>query len=137
MYHKRPMSHIAHLKSKTSSWTSLSFVTLACFRKKEQVSTYIVYLVKLFFSKWSMFFHYFAFISPSSKDALCHVWLKLAQWFWTRRILKVVNFFLLFPNYLPLGMGMALHLNKLEYPSPKDNISKHSCYIKHSVKYIT
>ena len=23
--------------------------------------------------------------SPSSKDALCQVWLKLAQWFWRRR----------------------------------------------------
>jgi hypothetical protein len=23
--------------------------------------------------------------SPSSKDDLCQVWLKLAQWFWRRR----------------------------------------------------
>ena len=42
--------------------------------------------------------------SPSRKDALCQVWLKLAQWFWRRRFFK--NFFKvfsLFRNYLPLG----------------------------------
>ena len=26
--------------------------------------------------------------SPSHKDALCQVWLKLAKWFWRRRFLK-------------------------------------------------
>ena len=58
--------------------------------------------------------------SPSPKDALCQVGLKLAQWFWRRRFLNFVNVFSLFPNYLPLEKGGALHLNKLESPSPKD-----------------
>ena len=58
--------------------------------------------------------------SPSPKDALCQVWLKLAQWFWRRRFLNLLNVFLLFRNYLPLKKGGALHLNKLESPSPKD-----------------
>ena len=31
-----------------------------------------------------------------------------------------VNLFSLFGNYLPLEKGGALHLNKLESPSPKD-----------------
>ena len=31
--------------------------------------------------------------SPSPKDALCQVWLKLAQWFWRRRFLNFVNVF--------------------------------------------
>ena len=57
--------------------------------------------------------------SPSPKDALCHVWLKMAEWFW-RRFFNFVNVFSLFCNYLPLEKGVALHLNKLEYPSPKD-----------------
>ena len=35
-------------------------------------------------------FHLNKFESPSPKDALCQVWLKLAQWFWRRRFL---NFF--------------------------------------------
>ena len=58
--------------------------------------------------------------SPSPKDALCQVWLKLAQWFWRRRLLNFVNVFSLFHNYLPLQKGGVLHLNKLESPSPKD-----------------
>ena len=58
--------------------------------------------------------------SPSPKDALCQVWLKLAQWSWRRRFLNFVNVFSLFRNYLPLEEVGALHLNKLESPSPKD-----------------
>ena len=57
--------------------------------------------------------------SPSPKDALCQVWLKLAQWFWRRRFLNFVNVFSLFHNYLPFGKGVVLHLKKLESPSPK------------------
>ena len=56
--------------------------------------------------------------SPSTKDALCHVWLKLAQWFWRRRFLNFGNVFSLFVNYLPLEKGEGLHLNKVESPSP-------------------
>ena len=56
---------------------------------------------------------------PSPKNALCQVWLKLAQWLW-RRSLNFVNIFSLFHNYLPLKMGVALHLNKLESPSSED-----------------
>ena len=58
--------------------------------------------------------------SPSPKDALCQVWLKLAQWFWRRRFFNLVNVFSLFRNYLPLEKGGALHLTKRESPSPKD-----------------
>ena len=56
----------------------------------------------------------------SPKDALCHVWLKLAQWFWRRRFLNFVNVFWLFPNYVPLGKGGVLHLKKLESRSTND-----------------
>ena len=63
----------------------------------------------------------YKFESPLSKDELCQVLLKLAQWFW-RRFLKFVNVFWLFRNYLPLEKGRALHLNKLEFPSPKDDL---------------
>ena len=57
--------------------------------------------------------------SPSPKDALCLVWLKLAQWFW-RRFFNFVNVFSLFHNYFLLEKSGALHLNKLAPPSPKD-----------------
>ena len=58
--------------------------------------------------------------SPLPKDALCQVWLKLAQWFWRRRFFNFVNVFLQFRNYLHLEKGKALLLIKLEYLSPKD-----------------
>ena len=34
--------------------------------------------------------------SPSPKDALCEVWLKLAQWFWRRRFFKFRQFIFAF-----------------------------------------
>ena len=60
--------------------------------------------------------------SYSPKDALCQVWLKLAQWFWRRRFFNFVNVFSLFGNYLPLEKDRALHLNKTESPLPKDDL---------------
>ena len=42
-----------------------------------------------------------------------HLLMKRA---WRRRFLKVLNVF----NYVPFEKGMALHLNKLVSPSPKD-----------------
>ena len=41
------------------------------------------------------------------------------QWFW-RRFFNFINVFLLYRYYLSLEKGRALHLNKLESPSPKD-----------------
>ena len=40
--------------------------------------------------------------SPSPKNSLCQVWLKLAEWFLRRRFFNFVNVFSLFRNYLPL-----------------------------------
>ena len=57
--------------------------------------------------------------SPSLRDTLCQVLLKLAQWFW-RRFFNFVHVFSLFPNHLPLEKDGTLHLNKLESPLPKD-----------------
>ena len=58
--------------------------------------------------------------SPSPKDALWQVWLKMAQCFWRRRFLKFVDVFSPFCNYLPLKKSRVLYLNKLESPSHKD-----------------
>ena len=58
--------------------------------------------------------------SPSPKDALCQVWLKLAKWFWRRIFFKFVIIFSLFHNYLPLEKVGALRLPKS--PSPKDDL---------------
>jgi hypothetical protein len=52
---------------------------------------------------------------------LCQVWLKLTQWFW-RRFLSDPTPFLHFCDYLPFEEDLDLNLNKLEFPSPKDNL---------------
>jgi hypothetical protein len=59
--------------------------------------------------------------SPPSKDDLCQVWLKLAQWFW-RRFLNNPTTVLHFCDYLTFEEDKALYLNKHEFPSPKDNL---------------
>jgi hypothetical protein len=56
------------------------------------------------------------------KDDLCKVWFKLAQWFWRSRFLNDPTPFLHFCDYLPLEEDLALYLNKLKFPSPKDNL---------------
>ena len=50
------------------------------------------------------------------------VWLKLIKWFWRRGFLNNINVFSLFYYYLPLQIYVALHLNKLEFLSPKDTL---------------
>ena len=49
----------------------------------------------------------------SRENALCQVWLKLAQWFWRKR-------FLIFTPLLlsPLGKAHGPLFEKLESPSP-------------------
>jgi hypothetical protein len=59
---------------------------------------------------------------PSPKDSLYQVWLNFAFWFWRRGFLKIFSVFLLFRYYLPLEKGYLLPLNKLESPSPKDDL---------------
>jgi hypothetical protein len=55
--------------------------------------------------------------SLPSKDDLCKVCLKLAWWFWRRRFLNDPSHFC---DYLPFVENLALHLNKLEFSSPRD-----------------
>jgi hypothetical protein len=59
--------------------------------------------------------------SPLPKEDLYKVWLKLAQWFW-RRFLNDPNPFLHFCDYLPFEEDLTLYLNKLDFPSSKDNL---------------
>jgi hypothetical protein len=62
------------------------------------------------------------FLSPPHKDDLCQVWLKLAQWFWRRRFLNDPIPSLHFYDYPTLEEDLALYLNKLGFPLPKDNV---------------
>ena len=81
---------------------------------------YVCYLCNYLLLETGEALHLNKLESPSPEDALCQVWLKLAQWFWIRRCLNFVNELSLFRNYFPFEKGAALHLNELEFPSPKD-----------------
>ena len=107
---KRPMGHIVLRKQfqiNKHRWLNHNR------RKNTQYLLFEIWMV-LYLNKLD---------SPSPKDALCQVWLKLAQWFWKRRFLNKLKAFSLFRNYLPLEKGMALHLNKFESPSPTRMLS--------------
>jgi hypothetical protein len=96
----------------------------------------LLVLEKIFFLKFSAFslFCYYLSLengyplslnkleSPSPKDDLYQVWLNLACSFWRRKFLKMFSVFLLFCYYLPLEEGYPLPLNKLESPSPNDDL---------------
>ena len=84
----------------------------------------------------SMYFHHFVIISPLKRKGpfIWTNWSPFTQGCFEprlvqigpvvleRRVLKVVNLFLLFPNYPPFEKGMALHLNKLESLPPRDTL---------------
>ena len=68
-----------------------------------------------------MILHWNKIESPSPKDALWQVWLKLVQWFLKRVFLKMLSmYFSCFVYISPWNRTGALHLNKLESLSPKD-----------------
>ena len=46
----------------------------------------------------------------------------MAHWFLRRRFLNDTTLFLHFRDYLPFEGGLVLHMNKLEAPSPKDDV---------------
>ena len=60
----------------------------------------------LLFENW-MVFHLNKLESTSPKDALCQIWLKLAQCFWRRGFLNSVNVFSLFQKFSPLRKGRS------------------------------
>ena len=103
---KRPMGHIAHLRKQFKSLNKYDYIITLIQRIKKKLYENLLVL------------HLNKLESPSPKDALCQVWLKLNQWFWRRSFFNFVNVFSLFRNYLPLEKGGALHLNKLESPLP-------------------
>ena len=94
-----------------------------------------VVLEKRIFLISSLYFRYFVIISPW-KRAGPVIWTNLNRlhprmlcakfgWNWPsgfgeEDFFNFVNVFSIFRNYFPLEKGRALHLNKLESPSPKD-----------------
>ena len=60
--------------------------------------------------------------SPLYQEAFISISAFLAQWFLRRRFLNDTTLFLNFRDYLPFDEGLVLHLNKIEAPSPKDDV---------------
>ena len=69
---KRPMGHIAHLRKQFKSLKEYDNIITLILRIKKKIYENLLVL------------HLNKLESPSPKDALCQVWLKLAQWFWRR-----------------------------------------------------
>ena len=97
---KRPMCHIAHMRNKTHLHKAIWLNRNSDFFFQDK----IILILKL--------------ESPSPRDTLCQVWLKLAHCFWRRALKNFANVFSLFRYHLLLEKDVALHLNKLESPSP-------------------
>ena len=55
------------------------------------------------------------------QNAFMQIWALLAQWFW-RRFLNDPTPFFHFCDYLPFEEDLALYLNNLESPLPKDDL---------------
>ena len=57
------------------------------------------------------------FESPSSEDAFCQVWLKLAQWFWRRRFFLILSmyfrYFIIISPWKRAGFFIWTKLNPL------------------------
>mgnify|MGYP003683318993 CR=1 FL=1 len=78
-------------------------------------------------------FCYFVIISPWKKGGPSIIWInftqgcfmlsmvEIGQKVMERKIFKFVNIFSWICNYLPLEKGWALHLNKVDFPSAKDD----------------
>ena len=101
------MGHIAHQKNQFKSRGTFDYII-----KFIRGKTCIISFLKV---DWSLCVN---FESTLPKDALCQVWLKLAQWYWRRRFLNFINIFSLFCNYLPFEKNIALHWTNLNalYP---------------------
>ena len=67
------------------------------------------------------------------KDTLCQVWLNCPGVLERKIFKNFFNGFSLFRNYLPLEKGGALHLNKLESPSPKNVLCQVQVVLKKKI----
>ena len=56
------------------------------------------------------------------QKAFMQIWPILARWFWRRRFLDDPTPFFHFCDYLPFEEDLALYLNNLESPLPKDDL---------------
>ena len=109
------MGFIAHLRKQFKSINTYDYIIALIRRNKTPVSSFWRIECLLIWKKMNP-------LHPRML-ALCHVWLKLAQWFGIRSFFfYFVNVFSLYRNHLPLKKSVAAHLNKLESPPPKNTL---------------
>ena len=75
-----------------------------------------------FVNVFSLFCYYLPLVKQTlshlPKNALCRVWLKLAQWFWRRAFLKCRQYILAISLLSPLGKGRGPSIKKKKLESP-------------------
>ena len=99
------MGHIAHLRKQFISINTYDYIITLIKRRKKPL-----------LSKWELIGSSFEETwIPIIQGCLCQDWLKFAQWFLRRGFFNLSMYV-----YLPSEKGGALHLNKLESPSPMD-----------------
>ena len=82
------MGHIVNLRKQFESIQIYHYIITMINRNKALFS----------FGEWKVpYLTKLEYLSPT--DALCHIWLTLAQWFWRRRFSNFVNVFSLFRCY--------------------------------------
>ena len=106
------MGHIAHLRKQFKSLNKYDYIITLIQRIKKKLYENLLVL------------HLNKLESPSPKDALCQVWLKLAQWFWRRRFFNFVNVFKLFYNCLHLEKEGPYIWTKLNPVYPRMHCAK-------------
>ena len=107
---KRPNGHIAHLRNQFKS-----------------THDYIISLIKRrkypLFSLWKLKGYCSSFDQtwiPFTQGCFVPSLIEIGPVILEKKIFKFRQFILLFRSHLPLKKGIALHLNKHEYSSPKD-----------------
>ena len=120
------MGHIAHLRKQFKSINTYGYIITLIEKKKTLLI--LCEFIGFHLKKLESFFrnylplekvsalHLNKFKSLSPNDALCQVWLKLAQWFWRRRFLNFVNVISRIPYYLPLEKGSTFIRSKTIKP---------------------
>ena len=116
-FNKRPIDHIAHLRNQFKSINifkqSYDYIIMLISRKN-QLSPFLRI-------EWSFIVKLWV---PFSLGCFVPILVEIDHWLCRGKCLKLVNVFSLFCYNLPLEKSVALHLNKLEVPSPKDAFSK-------------
>ena len=104
------MGHTAHWRKQFKSIDTYDYTITLIKRRKKTFLTLLEFIGSSFEETWI----------PFTQGCLVPNLVEIGPVVWRRRFFNFVNVFSLFRNYLPFEKGGALHLIKIESPSPKD-----------------